>query len=89
MPIDVIDAYLSRELPLIGKEIREVLEEPRFVISNLGRFYMSIIIIAACDEKDMSFVKKELLRKLKERLDVILAPYLEKINLSELSITIE
>lgn len=88
MPIDVINAYMSRELPLIGKEMAEVLNEPMFVISNLGRFYMSIII-AECDEKDITFVKKELLRKLKERLDVILAPYLEKINLSELSITIE
>ena len=63
VPIDVIDAYLSRELPLIGKEIREVLEEPMFVISNLGRFYMSIIIIAACDEKDMTFCQEGTVKK--------------------------
>ena len=79
VPFDVIDAYLSNELPQINKEIPEIIDTMAFAITNLGHFYMTIVVVAPCEEKDLLSVKSTLYRKLKERLDILIQPYVEKI----------
>lgn len=87
VPMETIDAWFSRELPLIKEEIPEILDELSYYITNIGHFYVTVTVRTECPNSDYGTVRRNLIRKLKERLDDILRPYAEK--LSDLSLKIE
>ena len=79
LPKDKVEEYLDRELPAIAKEIPQITEGPFYGgISHLGHFYMTVVIIALCDEREATMVQSELNVRLKKRIDILAAPYLEK-----------
>ena len=66
-PIDMVEALLREQLPLIGDTIPEILSGPYYKgVISIGKGIVTLSIIAECNEGDYFVVQRALNRSIQE-----------------------